>query len=83
WADGARDAGLPLPTLTAATAIVGHLDVVGAGETGLPVGLAVVHDDGDAVATTVGLLGTALGRAYASLGTSAWVAVATAEPLAA
>ncbi|MEM9516919.1 MAG: FGGY family carbohydrate kinase [Actinomycetota bacterium] len=46
-------------------------------ELGLPPTATVVLAPGDAAATTLGIVGTELDRAYAYLGTSGWVAAAT------
>ncbi len=46
-------------------------------ELGLPPQVSVVLAPGDAVATTLGIVGTEPDRAYAYLGTSGWVAAST------
>ncbi|CAN5391769.1 xylulokinase [soil metagenome] len=72
--------GCSLPDVVAPTAVCGRLTEHPAADLGLRSGIPVVHANGDAVATTVGLLGRDLDRPYAYLGTSGWVAVATTGP---
>jgi xylulokinase len=51
-----------------------------ADELGLSADAVVVLAPGDAVAATVGVIGAEVGRSYASLGTSGWVAASTSAP---
>ncbi len=67
-----------LPTITAPDSVAGVLLAEAAAHLGLPAGLPVVHAAGDAVATTIGIVGTGTGVPYAALGTSGWLGVLTA-----
>lgn len=80
WDEITAAIGIPLPTIVPATMVTGRLRTDAAEQLGLPDGLPVVHANGDAVATTVGVVGQELGRPYAYLGTSGWVAVASPTP---
>ncbi len=84
WAPVLDAAGLPpglLPAVVDPTAVTGPLQGAPAAALGLPGGLPVVHAAGDALATTLGVLGAERDRAYAYLGTSGWVArTGTARP---
>jgi xylulokinase len=66
---------IPLPPVVGATTVAGHLTPSAAAELGLEPGLPVVHACGDAVATSIGVLGDVVDAPYAYLGTSGWVAV--------
>jgi xylulokinase len=77
WQPVLDAAGLPrelLPAVVDPTTVTGTLRAGSAKEIGLPAGLPVVHAAGDALATTLGVLGVERDRAYAYLGTSGWVA---------
>lgn len=80
WTPLVEHLGMPLPALTGATDVVGSVGAAGAGALGIAAGTPVVHANGDAAATTIGVCGVALDRPYAYLGTSGWVAVSTAAP---
>lgn len=68
---------VPLPPLLAPTQVMGTIVTEAANELGLTQGTPVVLATGDAVATTLGVVGTAIDTPYAYVGTSGWVAVAT------
>lgn len=70
---------LPLAPLTDPTRILGTLDAEAAEMMALRAGLPVVLACGDVVATTLGVVGETTEAAYAYIGTSGWVAVATPE----
>ncbi|WP_010524956.1 FGGY family carbohydrate kinase [Nesterenkonia sp. F] len=86
WAPVADEAGIGvsrLPRLVdepAAEGPVVRVRAAEAAELGLPVGTPVVLGLGDAAATTDGLVGSVPGEAYASLGTSGWIAAVTPGP---
>lgn len=80
WEPIAAATECPLPSLGTTTEPAGTLAPSAAAELGLASGIPVVHGPGDAVATTLGLIGTDRDRPYAYLGTSGWVAVATTDP---
>lgn len=75
WVPVVEHDGIAVPDLVETAEIAGWLDPGPAAELGLPAGTPVVHANGDAVATTLGVVGRAVGRPYAYLGTSGWVAV--------
>ncbi|MCY1143625.1 FGGY family carbohydrate kinase [Actinoplanes sp. Pm04-4] len=72
WPPAAGD--IELPALTSGDTVTGRLRTAEATELGLSPGIPVVLCPGDAAATTIGLVGHEPGRAYASLGTSGWLA---------
>lgn len=72
--------GIPVPPLTSPTDVVGGLTADAATALGVAAGTPVVHANGDAAATTIGVCGMQLDRPYAYLGASGWVAVSTSEP---
>lgn len=80
WSPIVERLGVPLPSLTGATDVVGGVTGVAAAALGVAAGTPVVHTNGDAAATTIGVCGVALDRPYAYLGTSGWVAVSTSAP---
>lgn len=80
WAPVVDAIDAPVPDVVAATSVTGELVSSAAAELGLPAGIPVVHANGDAVATTVGVIGRDLDRPYAYLGTSGWVATGVASP---
>jgi len=80
WQPVVDTVGVPVPSLVSATAVTGHVLPAPAAELGLRSGLPVVHACGDAVATSIGVLGNALDTPYAYLGTSGWVAVFRPQP---
>jgi xylulokinase len=83
WAAPVLEAcGLPgglMPEVVAATHLVGNLGAPAAAQLGLTAGIPVVHAAGDAVATTLGIVGAEQRAPYAYLGTTGWVAVVTDE----
>ena len=80
WAPAVAATGCPLAPVHQVGEPVGDLTASAAAALGSAEGLPVVLAPGDAVATTVGVLGDAVGAAYAYLGTSGWVAAAAAAP---
>lgn len=80
WAPVVDAVSLPTPELVPATSVAGSLLPGPAAELGLPAGLPVVHACGDAVATSIGVLGADLDVPYAYLGTSGWVGVFRPAP---
>jgi xylulokinase len=68
---------IPLPSVVAPTRVLGRALAEAADELGVAAGTPVVLATGDAVATTLGVVGTAVDMPYAYVGTSGWVAVAT------
>jgi xylulokinase len=80
WPPVVERLGVPLPSLVAATDVAGEVSAAGAAALGVAVGTPVVHANGDAAATTIGVCGLALERPYAYLGSSGWVAASTAVP---
>ncbi len=79
WTPIVDTVGIPVPQLIDPGQPVGTLLGGPAGELGLPPGIPVVHGPGDAVATTLGVVGPALDQPYVYLGTSGWVAAASSE----
>lgn len=80
WAPSVTATGCPLAPVHAVREPVGPVTTDAAATLGLAEGVPVVLAPGDAVATTVGVLGDAVGAAYAYLGTSGWVAATAAAP---
>lgn len=78
WPPVVEALAIPVPELTAPTAVVGGVTDAAAAALGVRPGVPVVHANGDAAATTIGVCGLELDRPYAYLGTSGWAAVATA-----
>lgn len=79
WPEIVERIAIPVPTLSVVTATRPLLPAAAA-VLGLTPGLPVVHANGDAVATTVGLVGSELDRPYVYLGSSGWAAMATDSP---
>ena len=79
WAPVVEHLSIPVPTLCSPT---GAATTLGASVWGLRPGLPVIHGCGDAVSTTIGIVGDAPDRPYAYIGTSGWVAtvVGACEP---
>lgn len=75
WEPTRRILSPALPAIVDPCAAVGSLRAAAAAELGLEPGLPVVHAPGDAVATTVGVVGSTLDDPYAYVGTSGWIAV--------
>lgn len=71
---------MPMPALVRATEVVGEVTASVAVELGVRAGLPVVHACGDAVATSIGVLGAVVDVPYAYLGTSGWVGVFRPDP---
>ncbi|MUW14903.1 xylulokinase [Halorubrum sp. CBA1125] len=70
-----------LPPLHASTDVVGEVSPDAAERTGLEAGTPVVAGGGDGSCATVGAGVVRSGEAYTYLGTSAWVATASEEPI--
>ena len=70
-----------LPEIVPSTAFVGNVTEEAAKETGLSTKTRVIMGAGDGVAANVGAGSVAPGSAYLSLGTSAWVASTSEEPI--
>jgi xylulokinase len=68
-----------LPRLCASDEVLAPLLTRAAAQLGLVEGTPVVHAAGDAVATTMGVVGDAFDAPYAYLGTTGWVAVLTEQ----
>lgn len=79
WPEIVERIAIPVPTLSLVTATRPLLPAA-ATALGLAPGLPVIHANGDAVATTVGLVGSELDRPYVYLGSSGWAAMATDSP---
>ena len=70
-----------LPTVVESIHYVGNVTEKAAEETGLSINTKVILGAGDGVAANVGAGSVAPGKAYCCLGTSAWVASTTEEPV--
>ena len=70
-----------LPEIVPSTCCVGTVTEEASRETGLSVKTKVIMGAGDGVAANVGAGSVAPGSAYLSLGTSAWVASTSEEPI--
>lgn len=75
WGPVVAATGIPLPSIVGATEVAGYVSPAVAAELGVRAGLPVVHACGDAVATSIGVLGDEIDSPYAYLGTSGWVGV--------
>lgn len=76
--------GLPwelLPQIVPSTEILGKLTADAAGELGLPRGVKVACGGVDNSCMALGAKNIAEGRAYASLGSSSWIAVSSRQPV--
>lgn len=80
WSPVVDTLGIPLPPLVPVGTAAGTIKANVAAELGLSGGIPVVHANGDAAATTIGLLGDETGTLYAALSTSCWVAGAARTP---
>jgi xylulokinase len=80
WSPVIDAVALPTPSMVGATTIAGEVHAAAAAELGVRVGLPVIHACGDAVATSIGVLGAELDTPYAYLGTSGWVGVFRPAP---
>lgn len=80
WSTLVERIGIPVPDLVAGT--VGSITPDVASAVGLTSGIPVFHAAGDAVSTSVGVLGDRTDEPYAYLGTSGWVGTLrrSAEP---
>ncbi len=76
WAPVVEHLSIPVPALCSPT---GAAATLGASVWGLRPGLPVIHGCGDAVSTTIGIVGDAPGRPYAYIGTSGWVATVVGD----
>ena len=70
-----------LPEVHPSTAIIGHVTPAAAASSGLMAGTPVVIGGGDGACATVGAGSVRPGEAYAYLGSSAWIAVTTRQPI--
>ncbi|MGC8627197.1 MAG: xylulokinase [Acidimicrobiales bacterium] len=70
-----------LPEICEPTAVVGEVSASAAEETGLSAGTPVVMGGGDGCAAGVGAGVVREGPAYCVIGSSAWIALARAEPV--
>jgi xylulokinase len=70
-----------LPEIVPSTEILGELTADAARELGLPRGIKVVCGGVDNSCMALGARNIAEGRVYASLGSSAWIAVSSSQPL--
>ncbi len=68
-----------LPRLVDGETVIGSITEEASAELGLRAGIPVVVAPGDAVSTTIGIVGDDLHRGYAYLGTSGWLAVVVPE----
>ena len=73
--------GDKLPVLKASTDVVGELTTDAAREMGLRAGIPVVAGGGDGVCAGVGVGSVKPGMTYNYLGSSAWIATTTKEPI--
>jgi xylulokinase len=80
WRPVVDAVGIPLPAIVGASDVAGNVSAAAAAELGVRAGLPVVHACGDAVATSIGVLGDATDAPYAYLGTSGWVGVFRPAP---
>lgn len=71
---------LPVPDIVSPTEVMGTCGADAARMLGVEPGTPVVLASGDAVATTLGVVGERFDTPYAYVGTSGWVAVATPAP---
>lgn len=69
------------PALAPSDAVVGNVTQIAAGQTGLAEGLPVICGGVDNMCMALGAVGLGEGRAYTSLGSSAWIAVNSREPI--
>ena len=76
WAPVVEHLSIPVPALCSPTSAAATLR---ASVWGLRPGLSVIHGCGDAVSTTMGIVGSARGRPYAYIGTSGWVATVVGD----
>jgi xylulokinase len=80
WSPVVDAVSVPLPAVQSSVTVTGPLTAAAAAALGLAPGTPVVQAAGDAVATTVGVVGEQQGTPYGYLGTSGWVGVLTAVP---
>lgn len=76
WAPIIEHLNIPVPVLSSPT---GAAATLGESLWGLRPGLPIIHGCGDAVSTTLGVVGDAPGRPYAYIGTSGWVATVVGD----
>ncbi|MEM9713616.1 MAG: FGGY family carbohydrate kinase [Actinomycetota bacterium] len=81
WAPVVEELGIPVPPLGDPSTPAGWLATAVAAALELPAAVPVFHANGDAVATTLALVGDGGRRPYASIGTSGWVADVADRPL--
>ena len=70
-----------LPEIIPSDAVVGTINSRAAEETGLPVTVKVICGGVDNSCMALGAKGTEQGRVYTSLGSSAWIALVSGEPV--
>jgi xylulokinase len=83
WPSAVSTLGLrdTLPQLVDGQTVIGSTTPRSARESGLPKGIPVVLAPGDAVSTTIGIIGNEQYRSYVYLGTSGWLATVTPDML--
>ena len=69
------------PKIIASDAVVGEITAKAARETGLPMGVKVIAGGVDNSCMALGAKGIKEGRVYTSLGSSAWIAVVSQNPV--
>ena len=69
------------PEVHASTDIIGHVTPAAASASGLMAGTPVVIGGGDGACATVGAGSVRPGESYAYMGSSAWIAVTTRQPI--
>jgi len=79
WSTMVDQIGCPVPTMFPGDSVVGKAGPA-ATSLGVAVGTPVINACGDAVATTLGVVGVGVERPYVYVGTSGWVAIATRQP---
>lgn len=70
-----------LPDIRASTQVVGGVTASAAHETGLMEGTPIVCGGGDGACAAVGAASTRVGNIYSCMGSSAWIALTTREPI--
>jgi xylulokinase len=69
------------PDMAPSDAVVGRVTGTAAAQTGLPKGLPVICGGVDNMCMALGAVGLGEGKAYTSLGSSAWIALNSREPI--
>lgn len=70
-----------LPQLVRSIDVIGGITVEAAKEIGLPAGIPVVLGGGDGACASVGAGSVSVGQTYSYVGSSAWIATASREPV--